>query len=90
MEQEKKMSKNIFINCEQAGLFTTINEIGELTSYQKIQLGFHNLVCKICKLWAKQSVQITLLLKKAFEGEPHKMCEKKKAELEKDIDQLTA
>ncbi len=88
-EEEEKFSKKLMISCREAGLLITIKQHhGELTFYQKVQLAFHNMICKVCKLWAKQSSQLSNMLKDAFSKEDHKLADEKKEKMEKDLDEL--
>lgn len=88
MEEEVKIPKKLSIDCSSAAMLMAIKEAGDITFYQRLQLAYHNLGCKLCKVWAKQSAKITKMIQKAFSGEKHTLTAKKKEEMEKQIDEL--
>lgn len=88
--EDVKISKKLFISCEEAALLITLKEIGELSFYQRIQLFIHNIPCTLCKLWEQDSNRITKLIKNAFNAEKHCMCDEKKSAIEKELDQLSS
>ena len=86
--EEEKVSNKIMISCREAGILSNMKEFDEITAWQKFQLGMHTFICGVCKVWKKQSDGLNKLVKSTFEKERYTCSEKKKAEMEKEIDQL--
>jgi len=89
-EEEQTISNKLIISCEEAALLITMNDVGETTFYQRIQLFIHNIPCALCKLWNKDSKGITRIIQNAFNAEKHCLPDEKKASLEKEIEELSS
>lgn len=57
------MFKKFFITCDEATTICDKSQYGEASFYEKIQLNYHLLVCKICALYTKQNRTMSKLFK---------------------------
>ena len=85
---EEKISNKKSINCREATMLSVIQEEKGLNIWRRFQLRYHSKMCKYCKLWDEQSIELNKLIKKAFSGEKHKMPIEKKEKIEKELDDL--
>ncbi len=79
------MGKKFMISCDEATSICDKNQYGEASSWDKIRLNFHLLLCKHCKAYSNQNHLITKMLGKylkACDGSKHLTPEEKK-ELER-------
>lgn len=53
------MFKKLKITCDEATKICDKAQYNEATSYEKIQLFFHTLVCKFCNAYTKQNNVLT-------------------------------
>lgn len=69
------MFKIFNITCDEATTICDKSQYGEATLYEKIQLNWHLLVCKVCALYTKQNKKMTNILKlKANDCSKDKVC----------------
>ncbi len=57
------MFEKLKINCDQATTICDKSQYGEATLFEKIQLNFHFLGCKICRMYSKQNVKMSKVFK---------------------------
>jgi len=83
------MSKKLMISCDEATAICDKNQYGEASSWDKLKLNFHLLLCKHCATYSKQNNAITKMLGKYLDtcdGSKHLTLEEKK-ELEKKLNE---
>ena len=57
------MFEKLKISCDQATTICDKSQYGEATLFEKIQLNFHFLGCKICRMYSKQNVKMSQVFK---------------------------
>ena len=57
------MFKKFKVTCDEATSICDKAQYGEASIYEKLQLNFHLLVCKICALYSKQNSKMTDMFK---------------------------
>lgn len=57
------MFKKFFITCDEATTICDKTQYGEASFYEKLQLNWHLLVCKICSMYTKQNRTMTKVFK---------------------------
>ena len=83
------MSKKITMSCDEATTICDKNQYGEASTWSKIRLRLHLLLCKHCRSYSSQNTLITIILGKHLDscnGSKHLTQEEKK-ELEKNLNQ---
>lgn len=60
---KKIMMKLDRISCRESTLLSTKKLEGKITLIERIQLWYHQKLCKVCKLWEKQIMVIDDLLR---------------------------
>ena len=83
------MFKKFLINCDQATTICDKNQYGEATIADKVKLGIHFLRCKICSVYSKQNVFLSLMYKdhaKSCKKMKHCLSDEDKAALKKNIE----
>lgn len=58
------MFKKLKITCDEATAICDKSQYNEATTFEKIQLFFHTLVCKFCSMYVKQNGVLTKSIKK--------------------------
>jgi len=79
---EFRMSKGLFISCDQATTICNKNQYKEASFWELIQLNLHILRCKICGMYSKQNGKLTEVCNKHLKKEE---CEHKLTENEKEV-----
>jgi hypothetical protein len=54
--------KGLMISCKHATELIEKNQEEQLSVREKIQLRFHNFLCKVCAIYEKQSIMLSKLL----------------------------
>ena len=86
---EELVPKKMMINCKDASFLSILSEQTKLSLWQRIQLNFHLLLCKVCRLFSIQSKKMNDLLQMAHEHEiKHHLSESKKEEINHELSQL--
>ena len=62
------MFKKLTITCDEATTICDKNQYSEATFIEKLKLNIHFLQCKICKLYTKQNLLLSVFYKKKAEG----------------------
>ena len=57
------MFEKLKISCDQATTICDKSQYGEATLFEKIQLNFHFLGCKICRMYSRQNVKMSKVFK---------------------------
>lgn len=57
------MFKKFNITCDEATTICDKSQYGEASFYEKLQLNWHLLMCKICALYTKQNRTMTTIFK---------------------------
>ena len=57
------MFKKFSITCDEATTICDKSQYGEATFYEKLQLNWHLLVCKVCSVYTKQNRTMTQIFK---------------------------
>lgn len=57
------MAKKFFINCDEATTICDKSQYNEASFFEKIQLNFHFLYCKVCALYSKQNNLLSKIYK---------------------------
>lgn len=81
------------ITCDEATTICDKSQYGEASIFEKIQLNFHFLVCKICTMYTKQNNKMSKLYKmKANDCKKEKQCmsSEEKDVLKKQLQELEA
>ena len=81
-------SKKLMLNCKEATKLVVIKEFEKLSLKQLIALKFHLLVCKVCALFEKQSLELNKELKKIEEEKTFVLSLEKKEEIKKLLNEL--
>ncbi len=87
------MFKKLKITCDEATTICDKSQYGEATVFQKIQLNFHFLVCKICSMYTKQNNEMSKVYKmKARDCKEKKQCmsSEEKETLKRQLQELEA
>ncbi|GGG92365.1 hypothetical protein GCM10011416_06600 [Polaribacter pacificus] len=84
------MLKKLQINCDKATTICDKSQYGEATLFEKIQLSWHLLVCKLCSSYVKQNKSLTKVFKiKAADCKEQKcMSQKDKEALKKELEKV--
>ncbi len=57
------MFKNFKITCDEATTICDKAQYGEASLYEKLQLNWHILICKVCALYSKQNRKMSQIFK---------------------------
>ena len=57
------MFKRLMITCDEATTICDKSQYGEASFFEKIKLGFHLVMCKICARYSKQNKTMTAVYK---------------------------
>ncbi|RSC95550.1 hypothetical protein [Tenacibaculum singaporense] len=82
------MFKFFKITCDEATTICDKSQYGEASVYEKLQLNWHLLVCKVCALYSKQNKRMSQILKvKTNNCNKNKVClsSKDKEELKEQL-----
>ncbi len=71
------------ISCEEATAICNKKQYNEATSWQKITLWFHVLLCRACSQFTKKNTKLTSLFEKA---NLHSLSENEKEQLKKQLE----
>lgn len=85
------MFKRLKITCDEATTICDKSQYGEATLFEKIQLNFHFLICKICSKYTKQNNKMSKIYKmKANDCKEQKQCmsSEEKEQLKKQLQEL--
>ena len=85
------MAKKFKITCDEASTICDKSQYGEATFFEKIQLTWHLLKCKVCSLYSKQNSKMTDLFKMNSEkckNETQCLSNRDKEDLKKAFDNI--
>ena len=69
------------ISCREATQLAVISEFEKLSFTKRISLWFHLLICKVCRLFQQQSLELNEAIKKNEEGKSLSLSLEKKEEI---------
>ena len=87
------MFKKFKITCDEATTICDKSQYGEASLFERIQLNFHFLICKICARYSKQNRKMTEVYKiKATDckKDNHCLSAQEKENLKKELEKLKA
>lgn len=82
--------RRIQYNCNKATYLIEKQQIGQITTKEKLELKFHLAGCSICKTFMRQSIVINHLVRNLFQSSSQvdrKLDDEFKKNLQKSIDQ---
>ncbi|NVK51948.1 MAG: hypothetical protein HWD85_03360 [Flavobacteriaceae bacterium] len=87
------MGLKLKITCDEATTICDKSQYGESTLFERIQLNFHFLFCKVCSLYTKQNNKLSQIYKmRATDCKEHKKCmsTEDKEQLKKQLQEFEA
>ena len=85
------MFKKFKITCDEATSICDKAQYGEASFYEKLQLNFHLIICKICALYSKQNGKMSDIFKmkaSSCKSETRCLSNKDKDALKKQLNQF--
>jgi hypothetical protein len=76
------LSTKFMVNCKEATQMVVLNELHELSFFQRLSLRFHLIMCKVCMYFSKQSKELNEAIKRNEQETILTLSPEKKLEIE--------